>query len=69
MIFVIYFLAPTKKWDEFPKKCNIKTNCTRVANNNNRGHGLRPIVLKNNLENIQKKIIQIINKKQTKLKK
>jgi len=63
MIFVIYFLAPTKKWDEFPKKCNNRTNCTRVANNNNRGHGLRPIVLENNLENLQRKIIQIINTK------
>ena len=63
MIFVIYLLTPTKKWDEFPKKCNIRTNCTRVADSNNRGHGLRPIVLENNLENVQSKIIQIINAK------
>ena len=30
MINVIYFLAPTKKWTEFPEKCNIKTKCTRI---------------------------------------
>ena len=40
MVNVIYFLSPTKKWTEFPKKCNIKTKCTRVAETNNRGYGL-----------------------------
>ena len=45
MINVIYFLSPTKKWTEIPKKCIIKTKCTRVAEINNRGYGLKPIEL------------------------
>ena len=63
MINVIYFLAPTKKWTEFPKKCNIKTKCTRVAESNTRGYGLKPIELEYDIDYIQKEIIKIIETK------
>ena len=63
MINVIYFLAPTKKWTEFPKKCNIKTKCTRVAESNTRGYGLKPIELEYEIDYIQKEIIKIIETK------
>lgn len=63
MINVIYLLAPTKKWTRFPKKCNVRSKCTRVADFNNRGYGLKPIELKNNTKYIQKKIVSIINSK------
>ena len=63
MINVIYFLAPTKRWDEFPKKCNIKTKCTRVAESNTRGYGLKPIELEYSIDYVQKEIIKIIDNK------
>ena len=63
MINVIYFLAPTKRWDEFPKKCNIKTKCTRVAESNTRGYGLKPIKLEYGVDYVQKEIIKIIGTK------
>ena len=63
MINVIYFLAPNKKWIEFPKKCNIKTKCTRVAESNTRGYGLKPIELEYSVDHVQKEIIKIIETK------
>lgn len=60
MINIIYFLAPDKKWNKFPDKCKIHTKCTRVADINNRGYGLKPIQLNDTIENIQKKIVHII---------
>ena len=63
MINVIYFLSPNKKWESFPERCKIKTKCTRVANYNNRGYGLKPIEIKDSIHNVQKKIIGIINSK------
>ncbi len=63
MINVIYFLAPNKKWREFPKKCNIKTKCTRVAESNTRGYGLKPIELEYSVDHVQKEIIKIIETK------
>ena len=63
MINVIYFLAPTRKWSEFPKKCNIKTKCRRVAESNTRGYGLKPIELEYKIDYIQKEIIKIIGTK------
>ena len=63
MINVIYFLAPNKKWTEFPKKCNIKTKCTRVAESNTRGYGLKPINLEYSIDYVQKEIIKIIETK------
>ena len=63
MINVIYFLSPNKKWESFPERCKIKTKCTRVADCNNRGYGLKPIEIKDSIHNVQKKIISIINSK------
>ena len=63
MINIIYFLAPNRKWDTFPEKCKVSTKCTRVADNNNRGYGLKPIQLNDTIENVQSKIIQIIKNK------
>ena len=63
MINVIYFLSPTKRWTEFPKKCIIKTKCTRVAEINNRGYGLKPIELEYGIDYVQKEVIKIIKTK------
>ena len=63
MINVIYFLSPNKKWADFPKKCNIKTKCTRVAESNTRGYGLKPIELEYSIDYVQKEIIKIIDNK------
>ncbi len=60
MIKTIYFLAPDKKWKKFPDKCKISTKCTRVADINNRGYGLKPIQLNDTIKNVQEKIVQII---------
>ena len=63
MINIIYFLAPNRKWNTFPEKCKVHTKCTRVADSNNRGYGLKPIQLNDTIENVQRKIVQIIKKK------
>tara|TARA_B100000965_G_C19596548_1_gene760516 strand:+ start:1320 stop:1802 length:483 start_codon:yes stop_codon:yes gene_type:complete len=63
MINIIYFLSPNKKWESFPERCKIKTKCTRVADTNNRGYGLKPIEITDSIHNVQKKIIAIINSK------
>lgn len=63
MVSIIYFLAPTKILNSFPEKCNVKTKCTRVANYNNRGYGLKPIETKENIANLQEKIVNIIEAK------
>tara|TARA_B100001250_G_scaffold378722_1_gene368786 strand:- start:674 stop:1135 length:462 start_codon:yes stop_codon:yes gene_type:complete len=60
MTNIIYFLAPTKKWESFPEKCNVKTKCTRVADYNNRGYGLKVIKSKYDIEILQEKIVNII---------
>ena len=60
MTNAIYFLAPTKKWESFPEKCNVKTKCTRVADYNNRGYGLEVIKSKYDINILQEKIIDII---------
>ena len=60
MTNAIYFLAPTKKWESFPEKCNVKTKCTRVADYNNRGYGLEVIKSKYDIKILQEKIIDII---------
>ena len=55
MINFIYFLSPNKKWESFPERCKIKTKCTRVADFNNRGYGLKPIEIKEDINYVQKK--------------
>ncbi len=63
MINVIYFLAPTKIMEHFPKKCPLPTKCTRVADTNTRGYGLKSITLKNKVSETQKKIKDLIKNK------
>jgi len=63
MINIIYFLAPNRKWNTFPEKCKVRTKCTRVADSNNRGYRLKPIQLNDTIENVQRKIVQIIKNK------
>ena len=63
MINVIYFLSPNKKWEEFPKKCSYSTKCTRVADENTRGYGLKPISITENPNTVQEKIVKILNEK------
>ena len=63
MVKIIYLLAPNKKWTDFPKKCHIKTKCTRVADSNTRGYGLKPIELDYSIDYVQKEIIKMIDAK------
>ena len=61
MINVIYYLAPTVKHNEFPKKRFRKNNCTRIAENPNRGKNMEPIITKLSENEIQGKLKNIIN--------
>jgi|TARA_B100000959_G_scaffold172950_1_gene181084 uncharacterized protein (DUF1499 family) len=63
MIGLISLLSPTKIWDSFPKKCAVKTKCTRVADYNCRGYNLKPIVIEESVNSVQKKIMEIIYSK------
>ena len=63
MINTIYFLSPNRKWDEFPEKCSNSTKCTRVADKNTRGYGLKPITINENTSLVQEKIMRLINEK------
>ena len=63
MVSIIYFLSPTKVLNSFPEKCGVKTKCTRVADYNNRGYGLKPIETKESIDNLQEKIAKIIEAK------
>ena len=70
MINVIYLLAPTKTWNTFPEKCSVKTKCTRVADSNNRGYGLKPPNFDKDIKYVENEIIKIIESKPfSKLKK
>ena len=73
IINFIYFLSPNKKWNKFPEKCSNSTKCTRVANVNTRGYGLKPISTKEdpiltqeNIENMltEKTKMRILNSKE-----
>ena len=59
----IYFLSPNKKWNEFPKRCSNSTKCTRVADVNTRGYGLKPISTKDNPILAQNNIVKILTEK------
>ena len=61
MINLIYYLAPTLKYEEFPKKRFGRNNCTRVADKPNRGKNMKPIVTNLAIDEIQKNIKEIIN--------
>tara|TARA_B100001250_G_scaffold402912_1_gene416667 strand:- start:1450 stop:1917 length:468 start_codon:yes stop_codon:yes gene_type:complete len=64
MINVIYYLAPTVKHEIFPKKSFGKNNCTRVAENPNRGRNMEPIITDVSNDIIKTKIKDIISKMQ-----
>ena len=63
IINFIYFLSPNKKWNEFPKRCSNSTKCTRVADVNTRGYGLKPISTKDNPILTQDKIVKKLTEK------
>lgn len=63
IINFIYFLAPNKKWNSFPERCKYSTKCTRVADVNTRGYGLKPILVKENPIFMQEKIVEMLAKK------
>ena len=62
MINVIYFLAPTVPKNNFPLKRFGRNNCTRVADNPNRGEGMSPIITDMSIEKVQDATKKIINK-------
>ena len=64
MINVIYFLAPTVPKNNFPLKRFGRNNCTRVADNPNRGEGMSPIITDMSMEKVQDATKKIINKMQ-----
>ena len=60
MINVIYYLSPTTKYEEFPEKRFGKNNCTRIADNPNRGRNMKPIITNVAIKEIQNKLKNII---------
>ena len=60
MINVIYYLSPTVPKDFFPKKSFGKNNCTRIAENPNRGNGMKPLITSLSVKDVQKKAKDII---------
>ena len=60
MINVIYYLSPTVPRDVFPKKRFGRNNCTRVAENPNRGEGMRPLITSYSIEEVQENAKNII---------
>ena len=63
IINFIYFLSPNKKWNKFPEKCSNSTKCTRVADVNTRGYGLKPISTKENPILAQENIENMLTEK------
>ncbi|MFL2941096.1 MAG: hypothetical protein BEU01_03150 [Marine Group III euryarchaeote CG-Epi4] len=62
MVNVIYYLSPTVPRDVFPKKRFGKNNCTRIAENPNRGEGLKPLITSSSVEKVQESAKNIIMK-------
>ena len=60
MINIIYYLAPTSPKDSFPTKKFGKNNCTRIADNPNRGKGMEPLVTYYSIEEVQANVKKII---------
>ena len=50
---IIYVLAPTIPKGKFPNKIYGKNNCTRIADNQNRGYGMEPIVTDTPINEVQ----------------
>lgn len=61
MINVIYYLAPTIPRENFPSKRFGKNNCTRIADNPNRGKGMEPIVTDLSKKEVQSIVKDIVN--------
>ena len=64
MTNVIYYLAPTIQRENFPEKRFGKNNCTRIAENPNRGRNMKPIITDLSENEIQIVLKNIINKMQ-----
>ena len=62
MINLIYYLAPTIPRENFPAKRFGKNNCTRVADNPNRGKDMKPIITKLSENEAQVIVKDIITK-------
>ena len=60
IINVIYYLAPTVKYEDFPKKRFGKNNCTRVAESPNRGRNMNPIVTKLPINKVQNNLNKML---------
>ena len=60
MINVIYYLSPTVPRDIFPKKRFGKNNCTRIAENPNRGKGMKPLITSLPVREVQENAKNII---------
>ena len=68
MIKIIYYLAPTVPKNDFPSRRFGVNNCTRVADNPNRGKGMSPIKINMSVENVQDDVRKVIgNMKRTKI--
>ena len=68
MIKIIYYLAPTVPKNDFPSRRFGVNNCTRVADNPNRGKGMSPIKINMSVENVQDDVRKVIGKmKRTKI--
>ena len=68
MIKIIYYLAPTVPKNDFPSRRFGVNNCTRVADNPNRGKGMSPIKINMSIENVQDDVRKVIGKmKRTKI--
>ena len=62
MINLIYYLAPTIPRSNFPEKRFGKNNCTRVADNPNRGKDMKPIITNLSENEVQVIVKDIITK-------
>ena len=60
MVNVIYYLSPTVPRDVFPKRRFGKNNCTRIAENPNRGEGMKPLITSSSLEETQENAKNVI---------
>ena len=60
IINLIYYLSPTVPRDIFPKKRFGKNNCTRIAENPNRGEGMKPLITSFSVREVQENAKNII---------
>ena len=60
MINVIYYLSPTVPRNVFPKKRFGRNNCTRIAENPNRGKGMKPLITPYSIDEVQENIKNVI---------